>query len=345
MEGPPVEQTRMVITCEGLQALIHELASRGYRVLGPTVRDAAIVYDAIANLLDLPAGWTDRQEPGRYHLERRDDGALFGFAVGPQSWKRFLHPPVKTLWSARKNDDDVTITAEYKRPPKFAFIGVRAREINAISIQDQVFCKGPYPDVAYELRRRDAFIIAVNCGQAGGTCFCVSMKTGPKVDSGFDLALTELIDENRHDFLVEIGSEAGAAVFEQVRHRPASDAELAAAEAVVAHTASQMGRALETDGIKELLQENVNHPRWDDVAQRCLTCGNCTMVCPTCFCTMPPLKLGTMSARSSLHVGSYAGDGYLRNKDGVTMTRDAFDAAFPNARKVKLNIFGNSNRD
>ena len=285
MDGSFWDGTRMVITCDGLQALIQELASRGYQVLGPTVRDGAIVYDAIANLHELPAGWTDRQEAGRYHLEHRDDGALFGFAVGPQSWKRFLHPPVETLWAARKNGNDIAITTEYASPPKFAFIGVRACEISAIGIQDRVFREGAYPDAAYESRRQDAFIIAVNCGQAGGTCFCMSMKTGPKADAGFDLALTELIDEKRHDFLVEVGSEAGAALLREVPHRPAFDVDFAAAEAVVAHTASQMGRTLATDGIKELLQDNLNHPRWDDVAERCLTCANCTMVCPTCFCT------------------------------------------------------------
>lgn len=285
MEHPAVKGTRAVITCDGLQALVDGLAARGYQVLGPTVRDGAIVYDAIARVHDLPAGWTDRQEAGRYYLERRDDGALFGFAVGPQSWKRFLHPPIETIWTSHKSEDGITFTTEERTPPKYAFIGVRACEIHAIAIQDLVFCNGPYPDVAYEMRRRDVFIVAVNCGQAGGACFCVSMQTGPKADSGFDLALTELLDDGNHDFLVEVGSEAGAELLQQVPQRPASDAQLAAAEAVIERTASRMGRRLETDGIKELLQSNLNHPRWDEVAERCLSCGNCTMVCPTCFCT------------------------------------------------------------
>jgi len=277
--------TRVVITCEGLQALVEGLAARDYQVLGPTVRDGAIIYDSIARVDDLPAGWTDRQDAGRYSLERRDDGALFGFAVGPQSWKRFLHPPVETLWTSRKDEDGIALAAEDRISPKFAFLGVRACEIHAIGIQDRVFCRGPYPDVAYEMRRRDAFIVAVNCGQAGGTCFCVSMQTGPKAASGFDLALTELLDDGDHYFLVEVGSEAGAELLAQVPHRPASDAQLAAAAAVIERTASGMGRRLEIDGIKELLQSNLNHPRWDEVAERCLSCGNCTMVCPTCFCT------------------------------------------------------------
>jgi formate hydrogenlyase subunit 6/NADH:ubiquinone oxidoreductase subunit I len=285
MEHPSAKGAMAVVSREGLQEIVDILAASKYQVLGPTVRDGAIVYDEITRIVELPAGWTDRQEAGRYHLERRDDGALFGFAVGPHSWKRFLHPPVETPWTGRKGEDGVTFVAGEQTSSKFAFIGVRACELHAIAIQDRVFREGPYPDVAYGKRRRDAFIVAVNCGQAGGTCFCVSMQTGPKADSGFDLALTELLDETNHDFLVEVGSEGGAAVLDQVPHRPASNAQLAAAEAVVVRTAGQMGRSLETDGLKQLLQGNLNHPRWDEVAERCLTCGNCTMVCPTCFCT------------------------------------------------------------
>jgi sulfhydrogenase subunit beta (sulfur reductase) len=125
----------------------------------------------------------------------------------------------------------------------------------------------------------------VNCGEAGGTCFCVSMKTGPKADAGFDLALTELLDGGDHRFLVEVGSELGGSVLSELPHSPAMIDDNTAAEAVVARTASQMGRTLDTNGLKELLQGNPNHPRWDEVAERCLSCGNCTMVCPTCFCT------------------------------------------------------------
>ncbi|HVW51174.1 MAG TPA: 4Fe-4S dicluster domain-containing protein [Trinickia sp.] len=285
VEHPLSNGGKAVMTLESVQTLIDALVAGGYQVIGPTVRDGAIVYDRIAGVPDLPAGWRDRQEAGRYRLERRDDAALFGFAVGPHSWKRFLHPPVETLWQADIGDEGLSITAAADPPSKFAFIGVRSCEIRAIAIQDRVFCEGPYPDPGYEMRRRNAFIVAVNCAQAGGTCFCVSMQTGPKVESGFDLALTELLSGNVHEFLVEVGSAAGAEILRQIPCRPATDAHRAAADRVVAQTATQMGRTLETDGIKQLLQGNPNHPRWDEVAERCLTCGNCTMVCPTCFCT------------------------------------------------------------
>jgi sulfhydrogenase subunit beta (sulfur reductase) len=285
MDGAPSERVYAVVACGDLQALIDALAGRGYQVLGPTVRDGAIIYDGIARLQDLPVGWTERQEAGRYHLEHRDDDALFGFAVGPQSWKRFLHPPIISTWTARKGDDGNVAISASDNPPKFAFIGVRACELSAIAVQDKVFCDGPYPDVTYAARRRGAFIVAVNCGEAGGTCFCVSMQTGPKVETGFDLALTELLDDSRHDFLVEVGSDAGADVLNAVPHREATQADCDEADQVVARTAGQMGRTLDTDGIKELLLGNLNHPRWDAIAGRCLTCANCTMVCPTCFCT------------------------------------------------------------
>jgi formate hydrogenlyase subunit 6/NADH:ubiquinone oxidoreductase subunit I len=276
--------TMAVLARESLQALITLLAAE-HEVLAPVVRDGAIVYDRIAGVEELPAGWTDHQEAGRYRLERRDDDALFGFAVGPQSWKRFLHPPVETMWRIDAGADGKLAIEDGAAAPRFAFIGVRACELHAIAIQDKVFQGGPYVDANYARRRRDAFIVAVNCGQAGGTCFCVSMHAGPKADSGFDLALTELLDGTRHVFLAEIGSEAGARMLAQVPHTAAEPADLAAAAAVIARTTQQMGRAMDTAGIKELLQDNPEHPRWDDVAARCLTCGNCTMVCPTCFCT------------------------------------------------------------
>jgi sulfhydrogenase subunit beta (sulfur reductase) len=273
------------ISCDGLQTLLDLLAARGYEVIGPVVRDGAIVYDRIGRLADLPAGWTERQEPGRYQLERRDDGALFGFSIGPQAWKRFLHRPVETMWTMRKTEDGIAVAGEDAPAPKFAFIGVRSCELHAIAIQDRVFMQSPYPDVAYQMRRENALIVAVNCGQAGGTCFCVSMQTGPKAENGFDLALTELIADGAHEFLVEAGSETGGEILQLLPQRQATESDFARASAIVARTAQEMGRHMETEGLRELLLENLEHPRWDDVAARCLTCGNCTMVCPTCFCT------------------------------------------------------------
>ncbi|NHN77759.1 sulfite reductase subunit A [Azotobacter chroococcum] len=285
MDALPTTTTAAVLDRDGLQALIEALAARGFQVLGPLVRDGAIVHDEIAGVADLPAGWTDRQAPGQYRLERRDDQALFGFAAAPQSWKRFLHPPVETLWRVRQGEGGLLFSTATEATPRYAFLGVRACDLRAIAIQDRVLGEGPYRDTAYARRRRDAFIVALNCSEAGDTCFCVSMGSGPRAEGAFDLALTELLDERRHELLVEVGSAAGAEVLAGLPQRPALESDRTAAAAVVARTAGRMGRRLDTTDLQGLLQSNPEHPRWDEVAERCLSCANCTMVCPTCFCT------------------------------------------------------------
>lgn len=274
-----------VIDLEGLQALLDALRQSGRRIVGPTVADGAIIYDEIEGVNDLPQGFGDEQAPGRYALTRRDDAAMFGYAVGPQSWKKFLHPPTLRLWRAVREGDEVRVEAEEPTGEAHAFLGVRACELNAIAIQDRVLMGGEYIDPHYKARREQAFIIAVNCGEAGGACFCVSMRAGPKAHEGFDLALTELTPDGPHRFLVEIGSSAGHELLAMAPSRAATASDLAAAAAVVAHTSASMGRKMPDADVPALLTRNLQHPRWDEVAQRCLSCANCTMVCPTCFCT------------------------------------------------------------
>ena len=274
-----------VIERQSLDALFDALRRRGFTVVGPTVRDQAIIYDELSSSDDLPAGWTDEQDGGTYRLVRRQDEALFGYVVGPRSWKHFLHPPKLTLFRARRNGGEMEITEEPDEPPRYAFLGVRSCDLHAIATQDRVLMGGEHPDPHYVARREGAFIIAIQCGEAGGTCFCVSMGTGPKVDAGYDLALTEVLDGGAHRFVVEVGSARGAEVLAEVPSSPAEEDDQRAPQAAAERAASQMGREMETDGIKELLYRNYEHPRWDEVSERCLTCGNCTMVCPTCFCT------------------------------------------------------------
>jgi sulfhydrogenase subunit beta (sulfur reductase) len=277
-----------LLDLDGLEALVRALRDRSYRVIGPTVRDGAIRYDEISSIADLPRGWTDEQDGGTYRLRRRDDEALFGYAVGPHSWKQFLFPPQTLLMRVRRTGDgglEMRDASQEEEAPRLAFLAARACDLNAIAIQDRVFLQRGVRDPTYATRRENAFIVAVNCGEPAGTCFCVSMGTGPRAEGGFDLALTEVLDGDGHRFVVEVGTEQGAEVLAGLPSQEAWTADREAADAVVASAASRMGRHMDTDGIKELLYRNYEHPRWDEVASRCLSCTNCTMVCPTCFCS------------------------------------------------------------
>ncbi|KAA8964672.1 MAG: 4Fe-4S ferredoxin [Mycobacterium sp.] len=257
--------------------MIAVLIERGYRVVGPTLSDNAIVLGELTGAGDLPRGWGVDAGPGRYRLRRRDDDALFGHSAGPQSWKQFLHPPRQRVWSS-----DGTQPEE---PPRYAFIGVRACDLSAIGILNNVLGAGAYPDRGFVGRLRGTFVVAVNCTEPGGLCFCTSMGTGPQAGPGYDLALTEHPGDTAPGYLVDVGSDDGAEVLAAIPHRDADQAEIDSARHAVSRAADRMGRRMPDADLRELLVNSRQSPRWDDVAGRCLTCGNCTMVCPTCFCT------------------------------------------------------------
>ncbi len=305
-----------------LDDLIGLLLKEGFEVIGPRIEQGAIVYSALQSASDLPIGWTDRQAPGSYRLEKRPDNAYFGFAVGPHSWKARLFPPELSLWQARKSQAGFEIRPVEPNPPKQAFLGVRSCELHAMAVQDRVFINraGQFTDPYYAKARERVFLIAVECEHPAGTCFCVSMGTGPEVrteqippltsrpkdakdkaedDSArialplaqtpaaapaapaCDLVMTEL----EHDFVVRATTSAGASILERLRLGAALPAQLHEGQQRVALAAQAMGRKLDVTDVQNMLQRNQEHPRWDDVAGRCLACTNCTLVCPTCFCS------------------------------------------------------------
>ncbi|MFN8619606.1 MAG: 4Fe-4S dicluster domain-containing protein [Chloroflexota bacterium] len=264
-----------------LQVLLDLLREGDRRLIGPTVADATIVYDEIARVEDLPMGWGDDQAPGRYRLRKRTDERLFGFTVGPTSWKRWTFPSSTPLTSASRDGHVVTFAPEAPEPPKLAFLGVRACELAAMGVQDRVLSGGPYVDPDYALRRQRILVVAVQCTTSASTCFCTSMGTGPEVTGGFDLSLTE-VDGG---FLVDADSNAGRAILDRLPTRAATSAEQYGAAATVAQVRARIGDPVPTAGLHERLLAQLDHPRWAQVAERCITCGNCTLACPTCFCT------------------------------------------------------------
>jgi ferredoxin len=308
----------VTLTAAGLDALIRRLAV-DHRVVGPRIADGAIVVRDLASAADLPTGWIDDQEAGRYRLHRDDAAGPFDHVVGPHSLKNFLFPPREPI--ARFGRVDGEWRELPVDPPErpLAVIGVRGCDLAALAIQDRVFLRGRtepdgHVDEAYERRRHKLFLVAVDCRRAAPTCFCHSTGSGPAACSAAagrtaDLTLTDLgsgpadavapaLGERRH--ACRIGSERGAAVMAAVAaevfvgHCSADEA--TAAERVPADLERAMwqrgkegagataGRCLDTGNIRDLLFSNLDHPRWDDVGARCLSCTNCTLVCPTCFC-------------------------------------------------------------
>jgi ferredoxin len=301
-----MKRSRFILERADFDSLLEALRRREYALIGPAAKGTAILWSEITAAADLPAGIGDEQEKASYRLRRRDDGALFGFTAGPDSLKKYLLPPSLAIVSSRVKRGLLEISGDGAggdmRRAKRAFIGVRACDLAAVAALDKVLTGGPYPDPHYAALRADAFFVAVNCAAPGRTCFCASMGTGPQCRAGFDIAMTEVTGDGAHFFVCEAGTKRGAAALAGARVREAAPAESERADALLREAAASMGRSMETSGIRELLNANFEHARWGDVAKRCLTCANCTMACPTCFCT-------TVEDASDL-----AGDGAVRRR-------------------------------
>lgn len=272
----------VVISPETIDDLFAELARDGFTTVGPTVEDDVIRYRPMSASSALPIGVTDNQAGGEYRLHERTDNALFGFSVGPDSAKAMLFPPRSPVFSF--DTETSTFTAAENQTESIAIIGVKPCELAAIEIQDRVLLNGPHPDPAYRARRERLFLVAVNCVEAGATCFCDSMGSGPQATSGYDVVLTEIFDDD-HRFVAEAATERGADILARLPSRTALESDLLAASAGIEEARQSMGRTLDTSDIHDLLVDNPHHDVWSDVASRCLACTNCTLVCPTCFCS------------------------------------------------------------
>lgn len=264
-----------------LDTLLTALRDQGYACVGPTVEDDAIVFRPLEDASDLPHGWRDRQEPGSYRLERDASRRTFAWAVGPQALKPLTFRPRETLWQASRGDHgQIGFEPVMPEVHPTAIIGVRACDLAALRIQDQHFLKGPYRDPYYAARREQIFLVAVHCTHPAETCFCASTGDGPHAHDGYDLAMYE----TERGYLIQAATGAGAAILAELELEPASDTEQRAAENEVHSAADSQIRALPSHDLRETLFSKLEDPRWTDVASRCLSCGNCTSVCPTCFC-------------------------------------------------------------
>ncbi len=274
-----------VIDYGSLDTLIARLRELGYRTLGTAIESGALVYKEISAASDLAVGYADKQSPGHYRVSRGESKRAFDCVVGPKSLKNLFHQPVTTVFEVNRVNGQLNILKPDTASCKIAVIGARPCELAAMRIQDTVLGGGEFADARYSDRRKDAFIVAVNCTRPAGTCFCASMGTGPTATSGFDLSLTELELDGKIVYLARAGSEPGETLLNSIGAPVATQRELELEHSLLDEASRKMGLSLDTVGLKDALASAHDSAHWNETAARCMACGNCTSVCPTCFCT------------------------------------------------------------
>lgn len=279
-----MDKEKLFLSQDRLQDLLDLLRKEGFHCVGPQVKDGAIVYEALEKASQLPWGIREQQAPGQYRLETIDKHRAFSWANGPQAIKPLLFKPVETVWKVARNPEgQLEFLAQEADEQPVALIGARACDIAGMLIQDKVFISNEKIDPRYKRRREHLLIVAVNCSYSSANCFCVSAGTGPEVKSNYDLLMTEL-DQG---FVIQSGSDKGEALLKNLALGQANQAQIKEARKESQQAAKMQKKRMPLDNkkaLRDLLFANLNHPRWDDVAERCLSCGNCTSVCPTCFC-------------------------------------------------------------
>ncbi len=272
------EALQFVTGRDSLKTLVSNLRSMGYTVVGPKVEDGAVCLGEIEGIADLASGVVDFQAPGRYRLEGHSE-STFSAVNGPHSAKKYLHPAWVPMLKLTDGQERLRMESVPHADKKYAFLGLRPCDLKAVEVLDRALMAPGLKDPVYTPLREASVIIVVNCGRAGENCFCASMGTGPKSDGGYDLALTELDDR----LIVDI-PDGKAKLMDGAELRPASQQDIRDELDLVQRVKDGMHKSIERQDPSDFMYEGSESPVWSEVAQRCLSCGNCTMVCPTCFC-------------------------------------------------------------
>ena len=158
--------------------------------------------------------------------------------------------------------------------------GIRPCDARSAILLDQVFDTPDYQDPYYVNRRKNTILIGLACNSPLGTCFCTVVGGGPFSVDGLDLLWTDLDDR----YLVETVTERGEALIADRPHFRQATQEDTNRKATIAAQARQMVSGPNVQGIREKLDGMYDDPFWDELHQKCLGCGVCSYLCPTCHC-------------------------------------------------------------
>lgn len=327
MRGCMDKNKNYLLPHTSLPLLLNILSQSGYLCIGPQVHEGSIVYKEIKESSELPWGIIDHQKPGYYRIEKTNRKAAFLFTNGPQGMKPYLFQSSQELWEVQRdptpktnstikfNSGGASVNGNHhyhssrhsiskkKNSSKVAYLGAKACDLAALAIQDRIFLGDKYIDPYYQSYRENLFIIAVNCTRSSTNCFCVATGDGPKVTKLFDIVMTEL--EDQESLLIKAGTIYGEKIITELQAenalRDASSEKVTLAEEVINRAASEQTKKLPPTSLRDLLFANLEHPRWIEVAKRCLSCSNCTQVCPTCFCHSS-MELPSLDGKQSKHL-------------------------------------------
>lgn len=289
----------VVLDGHGLAALMARIQGEGFALIGPTARLGAVDYAPITGMEELPFDWTEEHAAGTCRLTRSGEPLAFRHTVGPTPWKRFLIPDDGVYWKATRTEAGFSIHLPPEADERFAFWGIRSCDLHALAALDRVFwgqsvhrgsgtdqnARSACFDPVYRRRRAALLIVAFHCGWPGQTCFCTSLGTGPRASGGFDLAFMEIALNGEVLYVGETGSEQGERLLAGVSSERPTAHVIQATEEAHERAAGAAERSFSKAGVREALFRCVDNPRWQETAGRCFTCGNCTLVCPTCFCS------------------------------------------------------------
>jgi ferredoxin len=241
-----MDRSRLPALVAGLQA--------DFEVIGPVAKGDKFVFAPL-------------EEPGDLRLD-------YDTTLLPP--KKFFAPPSESLMRFETGQNEV-LSAEVPSSPR-VFFGLHPCDINALMLMDNVFL-GEYEDPYYKARRDSTLLVGVSCTPASH-CFCSSWGTD-EVHWGFDIFLSDLGDR----YFVSVRSVKGAELLDRfVETQPITEADTADLQRVTAEFKDSFSRRLDTAQLPLLLDAKFDDEIWDELGERCLSCGACSMVCPTCYC-------------------------------------------------------------
>lgn len=198
--------------------------------------------------------------------------------------KKFFHSPRETLFLFTK-EDGFTFQ-EAKIEEKIILFGIHPCDVNAILRLDKIFSED-FEDPYYLGRRKNTIIVALNCIEPRENCFCSSMGTGPYLEKGYDILLTDIGEK----YLVEIGSDVGKSILNGLKLKEARENDFTEKNRRLKIAKGKIKKFVDATNLAEIARANMNNKIWADLAEKgiersfpCLSCGLCSLVCPTCYC-------------------------------------------------------------